>query len=84
MTIEEVAAAVSVAVAVAEEAAAVAVVAVLDQAVHEICIKQNVQTVVRKLKYLSNQIQKDQCTAENATLNINQKDINPNRTHLRY
>lgn len=86
MTIEE-AAAVSVAVAVAEEAAEEAAVTVaaavaLDQAVHERCIKQLVQTVSRKLKYLLNLVVTDLCTAENVSKNINLQDTNSKRTHI--
>lgn len=76
MTIEEAAA-----VSVAEEAAVTVVVA-LDQAVHERCIKQLVQTVSRKLKCLLNLVVTDLCTAENASKNINLQDTNSKRTHI--
>lgn len=59
---------------VAEEAAAVAVDS--DQLVLVRCIKQLVQTAVRKLKCLLYPILKDRCTAEIATKIINQKNIN--------
>lgn len=91
MTIEE-AAAVSVAAVVAEEAAVVAaaaveeaaaaVAAVSDQLVHERCIKQLVQTVSRKLKYLSSPVATDLCTAKNVSRNINLQDTNSKRTHI--
>ncbi len=53
--------------AAAEEAALIGV--------HERCIKQLVQTVVRRLKYLSYPILIDRCTAGNATKIIGQRDI---------
>ena len=59
-----------------EEAAAVEEAAVLDQVVLVKCIKQPVQTVVRKLKFLLYQVLTDRCTAGNATKSIDQKDIN--------
>jgi hypothetical protein len=57
--------------------------AVLDQAVQERCIKQLVQTVKKKLKFLLCPVVTDLCTAKNVTKNINPRDINPN-THLRH
>ena len=58
-----------------EEAAAEE--AVSDQAVHERCIKQLVQTVVKKLKYLSYPARIGRCTAESASKSTDQNDINP-------
>ncbi len=55
--------------------------AVSEIAVHERCIKQLAQTVVKKLKFLLYPVKIDRCTAENATKNINPRDINPKRTH---
>jgi hypothetical protein len=55
--------------------------AVSDRAVHERCIKQLVQTVVKKLKFLLYPVLIDRCTAKNATKNINPRDINLKRTH---
>ena len=45
----------------------------------ERCTRQPAQTVVRKLKYLSSHPVIDRFTAENATRNINQRDINFNK-----
>jgi hypothetical protein len=56
--------------------------AVSDQAVLERCTKQLAQTAVRKLKYLSSHPVIDRYTAENATRNINQRDINFNKLNL--
>ena len=63
-----------------EEAAAEE--AVSDQAVHERCIKQLVQIVMKKLKFLLCPVVTDLCTARNATKNINPRDINLKRTHI--
>jgi nitrogen regulatory protein PII-like uncharacterized protein len=67
---EAVEAAVSVVVEAAEEAA------VLDQVVLVRCIKQLVQTVVKRLKFLSYPVRIDRCTAGNASKSIDQNDIN--------
>ena len=67
---EAVEAAVSVVVEAAEEAA------VLDQVVLVRCIKQFVQTVVKRLKFLSYPVKIDRCTAGNASKSIDQNDIN--------
>lgn len=71
---EAVEAAVSVVVEAAEEAAEEA--AVLDQVVLVRCIKQFVQTVVKRLKFLSYPVKIDRCTAGNASKSIDQNDIN--------
>ena len=56
--------------------------AVSDQAVQERCIRQLVQTAIRKPKYLSSHPVIDRYTAENATRNINQRDINFNKLNF--
>ncbi len=58
-----------------EEAATAKEEVALDQEVRERCIKQLVQTVVRKLKYHSSHPAIDRYTARNATRNINQRNI---------
>lgn len=63
-----------------EEAAAEE--AVLDRAVHERCIKQLVQTVNKRPKFLFYPVVIDLCTAEIATKSINLRDTNPKQTHI--
>jgi hypothetical protein len=57
-----------------EEAASAKKEVALDRAVRERCTKQLVQTVVKKLKYLSSHPATDRYTVRNATRNINQRD----------
>lgn len=58
-----------------EKAVSAAEEEVSDQAVQERCTKQLAQTAARKPKYHSYHLATDLFTAENATRNINQKDI---------
>ena len=54
---------------------------VSDQTVHKRYIKQLMQIVMKKLKFLLCPVVTDLCTARNATKNINPRDINLKRTH---